>query len=491
MMMRIYHWFIISVSFVCLGLVSPLQATERIALVIGNGDYEIKPLDNPPHDAEDVAKMLRQVGFQAPIVEINADQATMDSAIAAFGERLHKGAVGLFYYAGHAVQYGGENYLIPVGAMKGLMDSPEQLKYKAVNATYVLEVMESAGNGLNIIILDACRDNPFKSKFSKRVVNSPRGGLAEMPKANGSVIAYATAPGETAKDGSGRNSPYTKQFLQWMQKPNLPIELMLKEVGKGVKRETQEGQRPWYASSIDGDFYFVEPIAKLEEKLPEGAIIAFATSPNGVAMELKEHGLYTKFLLQEMQKPQQIEEVFRKVSRAVTEYSKSFPKQQVPWYNSSLSSGSFCLGGCSKTSFNSVKQLALVIGNNNYYYRRLESAIRDAESVAKVLDEKGFEVILKTDLDLPKMNAAIQEFGKRLSIENGVGFFYFSGDGKQINGEDYLVPVDFDIEGLPYYSLVLVSVAYVVENMQSANRKLNIIILDICRDSIFSPVITR
>jgi len=263
MKMRIRHWYIISVTLIFLWSIPPLQAVERIALVIGNGDYEIKSLDNPPHDAEDVAKMLRQVGFQNPIVKINADQATMESAIAAFGERLHKGAVGLFYYAGHAVQYGGENYLIPIGVMNGLMASPEQLKYKAVNAAYILEVMESAGNGLNIIVLDACRDNPFKSKskYTTRGLNSPRGGLAEMPKANGSVIAYATAPGETAKDGSGRNSPYTKQFLQWMQKPNLPIELMLKEVGKGVKRETQEEQRPWYESSIDGDFYFVEQSA--------------------------------------------------------------------------------------------------------------------------------------------------------------------------------------------------------------------------------------
>jgi len=169
-----------------------------------------------------------------------------------------------------------------------------------------------------------------------------------------------------------------------------------------------------------------------------------------------------------------------------------------------MSSGSFCFGGCSKTSSNSVKQLALVIGNNDYQ-RPLQFAKIDAQAIAKVLNEKAFEVILQTDLDFSEMKKAIQEFVKRLSVENGVGLFYFSGNGVQVNGKDYLVPVDFEqlsFSGpdsayfIPVGSRIvpdpyscdsvecLVSVDSIVEQMQSANSKLNIVILDSDRNEL-------
>jgi len=253
----------------------------------------------------------------------------------------------------------------------------------------------------------------------------------------------------------------------------------------------------------------VEPTTiKPEEKLPEGIIIAFAAAPGGQAMDgtgEEKHGAYTKYLLQGMQKSQQIEEVFKQVSRLVTETTNG---EQLPWYNSSLSSGSFCFGGCSKTSSNSVKQLALVIGNNDYLQHYLQFAINDAQAIANVLNEKGFEVILQTDLDFSEMTKAIQEFVKRLSVENGVGLFYFSGLGGQIDGKDYLVPVDFkklsssspdSAYFIPVGTSVivrdcgsdsvecLVSVDHIVEQMQSANSKLNIVILDSARTEISLP----
>ncbi len=219
-----------------------------------------------------------------------------------------------------------------------------------------------------------------------------------------------------------------------------------------------------------------------EENLLEGIIEAFSTAPEKLAFDGGEekYGLYTKYLLQEMQKSQKIEDVFRRVSRLVSGTTNG---QQVPWYNASLSGGSFCFGGCSKTLSNSVKQLALVIGNAKYPFYPLKNPTNDAQGMAKVLNEKGFEVILRTDTNLFEMNEAIQEFVKRLSAENGVGLFYFSGIGGQIEGKDYLVPID-DRQG---WEDNMVSVDSIVEQMQSANSKLNIVILDSCRNEISPP----
>ena len=131
------------------------------------------------------------------------------------------------------------------------ISAPDHLRYKTVDAGYVLGVMKQAGNGLNIVILDACRNNPFKS-FSR----SMNKGLRRISGAEGTIIAYSTSPGKVASDGSGRNSPYTGQLIKLMNKPNLPVEIFFKQVRRGVKLETRGKQSPWYEASIDGNFFF-------------------------------------------------------------------------------------------------------------------------------------------------------------------------------------------------------------------------------------------
>jgi len=224
---------------------------------------------------------------------------------------------------------------------------------------------------------------------------------------------------------------------------------------------------------------------KTEEKLPEGIIIAFAAAPGGLARAEQKHGIYTKYFLQEIQKSQQIEELFQQVSRSVRETTGG---EQAPWYNAALSSGSFCLEGCLKMSLSPIKKLALVIGNTHYSVKPLESAINDAQSVAKILGEKGFNVVLETDVDFSEMDKIIQTFVKSLSAENGVGLFYFAGSGVQIDGKDYLIPVNYKSysnQDEMIRSLVttrsLILVNKIVNDMQSANKKLNIVILDSSR----------
>lgn len=231
-----------------LALLVPAQAANerRIALVIGNGAYKNAPLRNPLNDARDMAAALRKLGFAVTLLE-NANQKSMEDAIRAFGQGLGRGRVGLFYYAGHGLQVDGANYLIPVDAS---INAKSELKYVAVDAGRVLDLMEEAHNDLNVIVLDACRDNPFS-----RSVRGLSGGLSEMNAPAGSIIGYATSPGKTAADGSGRNGVYTKHLLANLATPGIPINEVFMRTRIGVSQETREKQIPWDSSTLTRYYY--------------------------------------------------------------------------------------------------------------------------------------------------------------------------------------------------------------------------------------------
>ena len=235
-------------------LSSIAQAAEtRIALVIGNSDYATGPLPNPANDAKMIGETLTGLGFDV-VVRRNADQITMKRAIQDFGVRLEKGgpaAVGLFYYAGHGVQLNGRNYLIPTTAH---IDREGDVEIEAVSADWVIEQMRYARNSLNIVILDACRNNPFT-----RSMRSVDRGLATMDAPAGILIAYSTAPGAVAADGNGRNSPYTEALSQSMRDIHAPVEQVFKKVRVSVMSNTSGKQVPWESSSLTGDFYFSTP----------------------------------------------------------------------------------------------------------------------------------------------------------------------------------------------------------------------------------------
>lgn len=222
-------------------------AVDRHALVIGNANYPTAPLRNPVNDANDIAAMLRQLKFKVRLVR-DASHAEMERAIEQFSRQLRQGGVGLLYYAGHGIQLGGQNYLVPTDAN---LQSESDVEYEAVDAAWVLERMEDAGNELNMAIFDACRDNPFV-----RAWRSEGKGLAVMQAARGMLIAYATEPGGVALDGASRNGIYTKYLLKHITKPKLSVEQMFKQVRRDVFHETNGQQIPWESSSLVGDFYF-------------------------------------------------------------------------------------------------------------------------------------------------------------------------------------------------------------------------------------------
>ncbi len=235
------------------------DAEPRIALVIGNGAYTEGPLANPVNDARDMAATLRQYGFEVLSGE-NRNRRQMEDLIREFGRKIRSGGVGMFYFAGHGVQVNGANYLIPIGAQ---INGEAEVKYEAVDAGFVLAQMEEARNRLNIVVLDACRNNPFARSF-----RSPSRGLASIDAPVGTLIAYATAPGRTASDGGGRNGLYTKELLAAMQLPGLKLEDVFKRVRAEVRRQSNNQQIPWEASSIEGDFYFSDSLPMTKDLRP-------------------------------------------------------------------------------------------------------------------------------------------------------------------------------------------------------------------------------
>jgi hypothetical protein len=228
----------------------PAQAS-RIALVIGNGDYQnVHTLANPINDAKDMATVLKTLGFQVT-VKLNASKRTLKKAVRQFGQALRDGDVALFYYSGHGLQSENSNYLVPVEAD---IESDADIEFEGFNASRVFKEMKQANSGgVNIMILDACRDNPFQSN-SKNI----KKGLAEMRSPVGSLLAYATAPNLASYgDTQQRNSIYTKYLLKGLrEKPWMSILDLLTDVTRQVVKETNGKQVPWQSASLTQRFCF-------------------------------------------------------------------------------------------------------------------------------------------------------------------------------------------------------------------------------------------
>lgn len=230
---------------------------KRTALIIGNSAYTNTPLKNPVNDAIAIAEELQRSGFDS-YVYTNLDQKTTKKAIREFGQKLkERGGVGLFYYAGHGLQAEGRNYLIPVNAE---IKKAQDIEFESVDLGRVLVELEYAGNDMNILILDACRDNPYKEEFEKSKYSSYN-GLASIGSAPyNTFIAFSTAPGYAALDGDGTNGLYTQELLKAIHEKGLGLEEVFKQVRKNVRQTSQGLQIPWESSSVEDDFYFKKTV---------------------------------------------------------------------------------------------------------------------------------------------------------------------------------------------------------------------------------------
>ena len=270
---------------IAFGQFTPTRAEpvlRRVALVIGNSAYAHVPmLPNPASDARMVAQTLASLGFEVMGggAQTDLDRAGLIAAVRRFSDALSQGAtVGMFYYAGHGVQVDGLNYLVPVDANPTrAADAPLEL----VDADIIVQQMQAAGSRLNLIVLDACRNNPF-------VVTGMRGaggGLASMRAPRGTLIAYATQPGNIALDGTDGHSPFTRALVDTMREPGLDVFRTFNQVGLTVDRTTRGAQVPWLSSSpIDGEFFFSgqQPGAGVPAPVTTGPA---AAAPSGAARQ--------------------------------------------------------------------------------------------------------------------------------------------------------------------------------------------------------------
>ena len=253
---------------------------DRVAFIVGNSNYQnVSILQNPTNDSVDISYALKRCKFEIISLQ-NADYKTMRKGIEDFSHQMKKNGVALFYYAGHAVQVKGHNYLIPVDAE---IKREYQLDTQCIKVNEILGAMEYAQNRMNIIILDACRDNPFRS-----LSRSAKGGLARIDAGKGTLIVYATAPGKTASDGKDRNGIFTGALIRHVYEP-LEIAKLLRKVRQDVIDMSNGYQVPWESSSLTGEFYFVFPDRKISKPTSTKRIYANILDGSAVSQNFETH----------------------------------------------------------------------------------------------------------------------------------------------------------------------------------------------------------
>lgn len=242
---------------------------RRVALVIGNGAYtKAKPLSNPANDAVDIAKALKEVGFEV-LSGTDLSKRQMVNLIRDFGAKQSPGGVGLFYYAGHGIQVGGENYLVPVDAE---IPQEDEVVYEAVPLGLVLTKMTTAKNDLNIVILDACHNNPFARSWHGDREAATSDGLAKISPPTGTLVLYATEPGKIAVDRDDRNGLFTGSLLRQMKRPNLEYDQMVRALSSDVWEQSNRQQLPWKEGNSLKDFYFNLTAVRSEPDHPVKAV---------------------------------------------------------------------------------------------------------------------------------------------------------------------------------------------------------------------------
>ena len=226
------------------------QTEKRLALVIGNATYEDAPLNNPEHDAIDISNKIKQLGFEVTVLT-NSNMEDMEKAVSDISEKAKKYDVIFLYYSGHGLQVEGANYLVPIGAK---LYSEADVRHKCVALNYILDKLDDSKCPMKIIVLDACRSNPFLRVWYK---GNNGGGLSSVNPPKGTYITFATAPGAYALDGTGRNSPYAAAFLSTLDIPNLSLYDFFDKVNKEVLQSTNGSQDPWTNhSTLNGNFIF-------------------------------------------------------------------------------------------------------------------------------------------------------------------------------------------------------------------------------------------
>lgn len=276
-----WKWLLMALAL-CWGLGAMAQerapSERRVALVIGNAAYKSAPLQNPVNDSRAMARTLRGLGFDV-IERQNLSREAFSGVVREFGDKLRGASVGLFYFAGHGLAVKGRNFLVPVDADIARED---EVPYRSFDVNEVLDKMDSARTPINLVLLDACRNNPFARSFK-----TSQTGLAQMDAPAGTLIAFATAPGSVAQDGdSGGNGLYTGALLKHLSTPGLAVEQMFKRVRVDVVAASKSTQVPWESSSLSRDFSFAQAAAAQAQSANAAATAAPSFAATELALEL-------------------------------------------------------------------------------------------------------------------------------------------------------------------------------------------------------------
>lgn len=262
------HPLRLALVLIAFSLSAPAEAARRVALVVGIGSYEHAPrLANPRNDARDVASLLRDADFEV-VTSLDGDRSQLAAAIRRFSASVAGADVALFYFAGHGLQIGDRNFLVPRDAD---IEQPYDVPLQTIELGSIITPMET-GARVSLVFLDACRENPFAGalKLQGRSVGGV-GGLAKLDAGVGTLIAFATSPGQLSADGSGRNSPFTAAFLRVARTPGLEVQQIMKRVRAEVVAKTNGLQVPWENSSLVGDVYLLPIPTVLQGKASEPA----------------------------------------------------------------------------------------------------------------------------------------------------------------------------------------------------------------------------
>ncbi|MEZ5824793.1 MAG: SUMF1/EgtB/PvdO family nonheme iron enzyme [Geminicoccaceae bacterium] len=267
---------------------------SKVALVIGNGDYEhVSRLPNPTNDANSTVEMLRRMGFDEVVLELDTDRRALISALQSFADLSAGAEMAAVFYAGHGIEFGGANYLIPTDAQL-LRD--RDVEFEAVPLDLVMSAVEGASR-FRLVVLDACRNNPFRTRMirSKGSSRSVGRGLAEVEPPVNTLVAYAARAGSEAADGTGRNSPFTEALLEHLPTPGIDVRILFGRVRDSVVASTEYGQVPHVYGSLGGDYFYLVPPA---EKAPDAGRNKLDSAFWEVAERSNEKKYYELYLAQ-------------------------------------------------------------------------------------------------------------------------------------------------------------------------------------------------
>jgi hypothetical protein len=282
--------FFFSIFLIFYVTVNIYSQNERIALIIGNENYQFTAsLSNPVNDARSISQLLQKLDFKVLEYE-NLSQKDLKIAIDDYGEKLKQYKIGLFYYSGHGIQVDGNNYIVPVDAN---LKSEKDAELDCVNLGRLLSRMETSGTNTNVVILDACRNNPFSKSWERSVRNN---GLAFVEAPTGSLIAYSTSPGGVASDGTGKNGLYTDALMTYLGDPDLNIIQVFQQVRKTVKDKSKGEQVPWESTSLEGDFYFNQTGDKITLTELTGQNIQNGITEKEVISKIREYKLNSELV---------------------------------------------------------------------------------------------------------------------------------------------------------------------------------------------------